>query len=274
MYLPLFVQGVVGISATSSGTVMTPMMFAFMASSIAGGQVLARTGRYKILAHVGFAVAAVGMFLLAQMGSDATRGLVIRNMVILGLGIGAMMSLFTSVVQNAFPRERLGEVTSSLQFFRSIGGTIAVAIFGTVMSNRFAGSLAANVPPTIAQAVPADRLAALNNPQVLLSPEATAAVRQGFTALGPRGQALFDQFMAAIRLSLTDAITGLFAVGCAFMVVGFLVSFLMQEVPLRRAVPAGETAADTPMSGELATDVAEVGELAAQPVGRPAERAA
>src|SRR5207248_10936714 len=182
-----------------------------------------------------------------RMGAAATGGLCFRNMLILGVGIGAMMSLFTIIVQNVFPRERLGEVTASLQFFRSIGGTIAVAIFGTVMSGRFQSALAANMPPGIAQALPPERLEALGNPQVLLSPEATASVRQGFAALGAPGLVLFDQFMAAVRLSLTDAITELFAVGAAFMVVGLAVTFLLEEVPLLRAVPAGEAVADPPM---------------------------
>ena len=234
MYLPLFMQGVVGDSASNSGVVLTPMMLGFMVSSIVGGQVLSRTGRYKLLALGGFAVATLGMFLLSQMDATATDPLVIRNMVVTGLGIGVMMSLFTIVVQNAFSRERMGQVTASLQFFRSIGGTLGLAIFGTVMSNRFASALQASMPPALAQAVPADRLQALQNPQVLLAPQATAQMQQAFATLGPQGQALFDQLMQAIRASLATSITGLFFFGCLAMALGFVVTLFLPEIPLRR----------------------------------------
>ncbi|HWZ20296.1 MAG TPA: MDR family MFS transporter, partial [Ktedonobacteraceae bacterium] len=137
LYLPLFVQGVLGKSATNSGLVLTPLMLGFMFSSIVGGQLLSRTGRYKILAIIGFIVAAIGMFLLSRMTPATTQPELVRNMVVTGLGIGVMMSLFTIVVQNAFPYRQLGEVTASLTFFRSIGSTMGVAVMGTIMINGF-----------------------------------------------------------------------------------------------------------------------------------------
>src|SRR5690606_9328426 len=146
MYLPLFIQGVVGNSATNSGVVLTPMMLGFIASSIVGGQLLSRTGKYKVLSIVSFAVGAVGAFLLSQMDASVSNGVVVRNMVIIGLGIGVSMSLFTIITQNAFPIQKLGEVTASLQFFRSIGGTIGVAVLGTVMPNRYNAVFASNLP--------------------------------------------------------------------------------------------------------------------------------
>ncbi len=234
MYLPLFMQAVVGDSAAGSGVVLTPMMLGFMASSMVGGQILSRTGRYKVLALGGFAVATLGMFLLSRMDASATDPLVIRNMVITGLGIGVMMSLFTIVVQNAFSFERIGQVTASLQFFRSIGGTIGLAIFGTVMSNRFASALATNMPASLTQAVPADRLQSLQNPQVLLAPQATAQIQQVFAAMGPQGQVLFAQLMQAIRESLATAITSLFMLGAVAMALGFVVTLFLEEIPLRR----------------------------------------
>src|SRR5579875_193991 len=101
LYLPLFVQAVMGQSATNSGVVLTPMMVGFMISSVVGGQLLSRTGRYKILAIAGFAVAAVGMFLFSRMDASTGNAVVVLNMIIAGLGMGVMMSLFTIVVQNA-----------------------------------------------------------------------------------------------------------------------------------------------------------------------------
>src|SRR6266480_2514206 len=114
LYLPLFVQGVLGNTATDSGLVLTPLMLGFMFSSIVGGQLLSRTGRYKILAMIGFTIAAIGMFILSRMTPTTTQGEVVRNMLVTGLGIGVMMSLFTIVVQNALTYRQLGEVTASL----------------------------------------------------------------------------------------------------------------------------------------------------------------
>ncbi|MGH2458507.1 MAG: MDR family MFS transporter, partial [Chloroflexota bacterium] len=235
MYLPLFVQGVLGESATDSGAVLTPMMLGFMASSVVGGWIMARTGRYKALALGGFAVAAVGMFLLSRLGADATAGLVIRDMVVAGLGIGISMSLFTIVVQNAFPFRQLGQVTASLQFFRSIGGTIGVAVLGTVMTNGFQGAFATNLPAALKQALPPDKLAALQNPQVLLSPEATAQIQQGFSALGPRGPAMFEQLIAAVQASLATAITNLFLVSALTMATALVACLFLREIPLRKS---------------------------------------
>ncbi len=152
LYLPLFAQGVLGESATNSGVVLTPMMGAFIFSSIVGGQLLSRTGRYKVLAIIGFAVAAVGMFLLSRMAVTTTQGEVIRNMIITGLGAGVLLSLFTIVVQNAFPYRQLGEVTASLNFFRSIGSTIGVAVMGTILTNAFQSNLQRNMPQALTAA--------------------------------------------------------------------------------------------------------------------------
>jgi EmrB/QacA subfamily drug resistance transporter len=235
MYLPLFIQAVIGASATNSGTALTPMMLGFIVSSIIGGQILSRTGRYKILALTGLAVAGLGMYLLSQMDATTTQLVVMRDMVITGLGLGVMMSLFTIVVQNAFPLRQIGQVTASLQFFRSIGGTIGVAILGTVMTNRFQDSLRANLPASLTQAVPPDRLAAFQNPQVLLSPTTTAQIRQSFDALGPTGQALFQQLTDALKLSLSEAIAGLFLVSLVAVALAFVATLFLKEIPLRKS---------------------------------------
>lgn len=235
IYLPLFIQGVLGQSATNSGAVLTPMMLGFMVSSFIGGLLLSKTGRYKVMAVSGFAVAAVGMFLLSRMTVGVADTQVIRNMVILGLGIGVMMSLFTIIVQNAFPFSRLGEVTSSLQFFRSIGGTIGVALFGSIMANRFSHTFDTTMPATLKEGIPADQLAAVKNPQLLLSPEATAQVRDSFTALGAQGLDMFDQLMNVIRDSLASAITDLFGVGIGVMILGLVACLFLREIPLRKS---------------------------------------
>ncbi len=235
LYLPLFVQAVLGRTATNSGAVLTPMMLAFVVSSVVGGQLLSRTGRYKALAIGTVALAVVGMFLLSRMDTSTSNATVVRNMVVLGLGIGTTMSLFTIVVQNAFPPERLGEVTSALTFFRSIGGTVGAAVLGTVMSNRFQSELATRIPSDLRTLVPADRLAAMENPQVFMSPEAMEAMRQQAALIGPQGEQLFELLLSAIRQSLAIALEHVFLAGTLILVVALVCTLLIPEIPLRRA---------------------------------------
>src|SRR6266705_2460164 len=247
LYLPLFVQGVLGNTATDSGLVLTPLMLGFMFSSIVGGQLLSRTGRYKILAMIGFTIAAIGMFMLSRMTPNTSQVEVVRNMLVTGLGIGVMMSLFTIVVQNAFPYRQLGEVTASLTFFRSIGSTMGVAVMGTIMTNEFQNALQTNIPAILKRLVSADRLAQLENPQLLLAPDFVAKIQHQFAALGPQGLIIFKQLIEAIQKSLSTAITDVFFLGFILMVLGFISVLFLREIPLRKSHTA--PVAEAPTSG-------------------------
>jgi EmrB/QacA subfamily drug resistance transporter len=229
LYLPLFIQDVLGESATNSGVVLTPMMLGFMFSSLVGGQILSRTGRYKLMAICGFIIAALGMFLLSRMTAATTQGEVVRNMVITGLGIGVMMSLFTIVVQNAFPFRQLGEVTATLTFFRSIGSTIGVAVMGTIMTNAFQTGFENNLPETLKRLVPPDVLTQLQNPQIL------ATIQHRLAAFGPQGAVLFQQLVHAMRESLSTAITNVFFLGFIIMLLGLFSALFLREIPLRKS---------------------------------------
>jgi len=258
MYLPLFIQGVVGNSATNSGVVLTPMMLGFIASSIVGGQLLSRTGKYKVLSIVSFAVGAVGAFLLSQMDASVSNGVVVRNMVIIGLGIGVSMSLFTIITQNAFPIQKLGEVTASLQFFRSIGGTIGVAVLGTVMTNRYNAVFASNIPAQVREQLTPEQLAALQNPQGLMAPETAGMIQQMFAQFGAQGQEIFAQVMLAIRESLATAITDLFVVTTIALVLATVSCFFLKEIPLRKTNRV-EASAEAAQPEEVAEPPAPVG---------------
>ncbi len=255
LYLPLFAQGVLGESATNSGVVLTPMMVAFIFSSIVGGQLLSRTGRYKVLAIIGFAVAAMGMFLLSRMAVTTTQGELIRNMIITGLGGGVLLSLFTIVVQNAFPYRQLGEVTASLNFFRAIGATIGVAVMGTIMNNAFQSDLQSNMPQALTRLVPPSRLAQLQNPQLLLAPDVVAKIQHGFAAFGALGLALFHQLIEAIRVSLSSAITTVFFLGFIIMLLGLFSVLFLREIPLRKST-AAQPAEATPSGSDQQSDQA------------------
>jgi EmrB/QacA subfamily drug resistance transporter len=234
LYMPLFLQGVKGQSAAASGTFATPLMIGVIVSGIVGGQLIARTGHYKVQALVGIVFAATGMFLLSRMTAATGEDEILLYMALLGLGIGASMTIFSVVVQSAFPKARLGQVTSNLQFFREIGGVIGLAILGSVMTGRFQTHFEAALPPTLAQAIPANQLSMFENPQLLLSQVAVTRIQQGFAAYGPGGDALFAQLMATIRLSLAQAISDVFFVGALLIVLSLVAALFLREIPLRR----------------------------------------
>src|SRR5438309_1863483 len=182
LFIPLFIQGVIGTNATQSGTVLMPMMITMVTSSITSGQIISRTGRYKPLAMFGMLMMTTGLYLLSGMGPDTDYLTVVRNMVIIGLGMGPTMPVFTLAAQNAVKMSQLGVVTSLTQFARSIGSTLGVAIFGSLLTNRFAPSFQAALPPDIKAVLGPDRLAQFQNPQALLNPQAAQAMRDHLLA--------------------------------------------------------------------------------------------
>jgi EmrB/QacA subfamily drug resistance transporter len=133
-YVPLFVQGVIGTSATSSGVVLTPLMLAAVTTSVITGQVVSRTGRYRQNAVLGPIVLAFGMFLLSRMDTETTTAEAARNMVVAGIGIGSMMQVFVLSVQNVVKRTAMGSATALTHFSRSIGATLGVAVMGLIVN--------------------------------------------------------------------------------------------------------------------------------------------
>jgi EmrB/QacA subfamily drug resistance transporter len=134
MYVPLFMQGVLGASATSSGAVLTPLMLGVVTASVLAGQVVSRTGHYRPVLLTGPPLLALGFLLLMQLGPDSSPGAVTRDVILVGLGIGLMMQTFVVAVQNAVPRRMIGIATASTQFFRSIGATVGVTAMGAIVT--------------------------------------------------------------------------------------------------------------------------------------------
>ena len=134
-YVPLFVQGVIGTSATSSGVVLTPLMLGAVTTSLLTGQLVSRTGRYRWNAVLGPVVLTAGMVLLWRMTVTTTNAQAARNMVIAGIGIGAMMQVFVLSVQNAVPRAHIGSATALTQFSRQMGATIGVTVMGAIVNH-------------------------------------------------------------------------------------------------------------------------------------------
>jgi MFS family permease len=238
----LVIQGVIGTTATQSGTVMMPMMMVMVTASILGGQIISRTGRYKLIGLFGMSVMTLGMFLLSGMGPETDYLTVVRNMIIIGMGLGPTMPVFTLAAQNAVKMSQLGVVTSLTQFSRSIGSTLGVAVFGSILTNRFAPSLQAALPPEVKSMLPADRLAEFQNPQALLNPQAAEQLRQQLLALGPQGAQLYDVLLSTIKIALVAALHDVFLLGGLLGALGIVTVLFLKELPLRKSYGQPQTA--------------------------------
>jgi EmrB/QacA subfamily drug resistance transporter len=209
IFIPVFLQLVYGASATGSGLRMIPLMVGLLVASVASGRAISRIGRYRAFPIAGTAILVVGMFLLSQLGVGTAPWVASAYMLVVGVGIGLVMQVLVLVVQNdADPRD-IGVATSTATFFRSVGGSFGVAIFGTIFATRLSHQLAH---------LPHDVVARLGA-GVHLSP---AAAR----ALPP---AVHADFLAAFA----HALHGVFLFGMVLAIVPFVLSWFLKEVPLR-----------------------------------------
>ena len=258
IFVPLFFQAVLGASATSAGSFLTPMMLGVVGGAATSGQALARLGgHYRLQGLLGLTIMAIGLFLLSRMSPETSYGQAIANIVLMGIGIGITLPLYTLAVQNTVPYRVLGAATSSTQFFRSIGGTMGLAILGSVMANRFASTLQGSVPQEVREAMPEGQLEALGqNPQALINPEANAQLQEAFTSAGTEGPPLFQQLLASLQDSLSSAIGDVFLISLALVAVAWIANLFLGEVRLRSRPdprPAPEPGPGLPQA-ELAGD--------------------
>jgi len=256
---------VIGTSATNSGLILTPLMLTSIVGSIVSGQLVSRLGRYKWIAITGMLVAVAGTWLLARLDVNSTSNDVLLAMLVMGLGMGFSMALYTLIVQNALPR-KIGQATSTLVFFRSIGGTIALAAMGSVMTSTylpaFKSALSAllskqPLPPMVKQSIQAQFLKVFSNPQILLSPDALAQMRARAAAQGQQGLALFNIAIKAVKIGLAQGIHNVFVISLALMIVGLIAVLFLKEIPLRGG--RGPSAATT----EAVENVSPEGNVAA-----------
>ncbi len=236
IFVPLFFQGVLGATATTSGNFLTPMMLGMVLGSFTSGQLLSRAGgHYRVQGVIGIAVMGTGLWLLSRMTIETSYVNAVVNIILTGFGLGITMPLYTIAVQNAVPYNVLGVATSSTAFFRSLGGSVGLAIFGSVMNNRFAAELGDRLPSAIKSLIPPPQLEALaHNPQALLSPEAQNQLQELLGQMGPQGAELSQQVLQALRQSLDAALSQVFLFAMLAVAVAFLINFFIKEVPLRR----------------------------------------
>ncbi|WP_127579578.1 MDR family MFS transporter [Paenibacillus koleovorans] len=252
MFVPFYVQGVKGMTATHSGFVTMPMTLSLVIMSALGGQWISRTGKYKGIAILGMVMMTVGLLSMSFMTGDTPVWLTVLLLILVGGGVGFGMPVFTLTVQNSAEPRLLGVATASSQLFRSLGGTIGVSIMGTVLGHRIGvkmKELAATAGDGASASMPpetAEKLQALQDPQLLLDPPKLEQLR---LALPESLQATFREIVAQLHESLGYALSGVFLTG-AFIVAGALIlSFFLKEVTLRSGKRKQE---DTPPTAPAA----------------------
>src|SRR5207253_9669278 len=182
IFVPLETQGVLGVSVTNSGLLLTPMMFGLIVSSVVTGNLIPRIKHYHYLGSIGLAVMMIGMYLMAQTTSATSQSSVTLAIVLVGLGLGVTMPLYINAVQSALPQRYLGVGTSQIQFWRSVGGTVSSAILGSILAQRLPGAIAdqlsrVSLPPAFKTAIGGSA----SNPNALLDPAKIAAAKAKLT---------------------------------------------------------------------------------------------
>jgi EmrB/QacA subfamily drug resistance transporter len=228
-YMPTFVQGVMGKSASSSAFVTSPMMLGMVFASTISGIIASRTGKFRPLIIGGSIGIAAGSFMLSRLTIDSSAYFAAMAMVVIGFGIGSSMPIVNLLVQNNVPHSMLGVVSSSNQFFRQIGGTLGTAIFGTIVVSELRTNLDRELSDQLVQATPPDLLRTLEEPRTLLNPQALDKLRDGYAALGSAGDGLYDAALLAMRVSLAEALAVVFFIAFICTSVGFVVSLFIPE---------------------------------------------
>lgn len=244
LYIPLFAQLVLGLSATNSGAILTPLMLGIVGGSIVTGQLVSRVGRYKWMAIGGLGITAVAFYLLSLMDAHTSQTSLIMKMIASGIGLGVSFPLFNIAVQNAFDHSRLGVVTASIQLFRSIGGTVGTAILGGVLNSALSKKLGDLSSDPFVQSMskfnPQFDLSHINanKLQGILTGGGRSAIESKLAALPPeiRSQTIsaFHEFVQKTKDAFASSVTEVFLISAIMMGVAFIVTFFLKEIPLRK----------------------------------------
>lgn len=212
IYLPIYLQAVQGFTATQSGLALLPMVVGMFATSISGGQLMSRTGRYKWMPITGSLVVGTALFLLSRVEVDTPYWQLALVMLLFGAGLGFTMQVVVTAVQNSVERRHLGSATASVAFFRTMGGAVGTALFGAILNTRLTDHLTEIVPPA-AQSQLAGAATSMND----------------ITAI----HALPEPVKTWVLTAFTQAMDDVFLVAVPFMGVAFLIALTMRERPLR-----------------------------------------
>jgi MFS family permease len=218
VYVPVYVQGVQGASAVSSGLVLIPWSLCWSLASAVSGQLVSRTGRYRWLPIFGSSLVLAGFLLLSQIDVDSSRTLLVLDLIVNGIGMGAMVQVYIVAAQNAVAPAQIGVTTAALQFFRTIGGSLAVTGLGALLAGRVAIELTQRLGAA-AHAIDPNRLL------------------QGGAHIPP-------SLLPATRDALAAAMHSVFLVGIPLAIAMLAVALLLPERPLRHTLDTPEKSND------------------------------
>lgn len=231
MYVSLYAQGVMGLSATTAGRIEMVMTISMVITSTIGGQIMSRTGKYKLLAVSGFFIMATGLFMNSFLTSESSLTQLIMNIFIIGFGMGFASPVFTLAIQNAVDQKYLGSATSSTQLFRQLGGTVGVAVMGTVMNRMTETKLietTGNIP-MLKDPGMAKQAEMFQNPQILMDTIKLAEIRSHIP--GPI-VSQFDELIRLVQSALDYSLTHVFLIGSLIVLTAAIVSFFLKEIPI------------------------------------------
>ena len=234
LFIPLFVQGVIGSSATNAGMTLMPALVSGVVAAVVAGQVISRTGRYRFLAIGGVSVMAVGVYLFTRLDAHSSSTEAIRYMVVAGAGLGVTLPTFMIAVQNAFPHHSLGVATSSIQFFRSIGGAVGTGVLGSFMATRLGNWIADSSPADANGTLPPQVLELLKDPRALMDPGTMEHLRQ--MADQEEGAAALLAVEEGLRSALASAMNDVFFLGLGITLVAVVFTLFLKEIPLRGTI--------------------------------------
>ncbi len=261
IFLPRWFQSVAGASATESGYNLLPLLAALIFSAIASGQIVARTGRYKVLMFGSLLLLAAGLFMLTNLRADTDRPVLWAWMVVTGLGIGPSFAVFTLIVQNAVDPGCVGVATASLTFFQQIGGTIGLTLAGTAFASRLVTEVPAQlaiagVPPQVigqfagGQGGGLDLTGTGDLGQLILA----TVPEQARATIAP----LVPNIVDGIHQAFSIALASTFWVGIVAALIGAAAMVFLKEAPMRATFEMGEDSAqesgDGPKFGQLVPD--------------------
>lgn len=232
IYIPVFAQAVLGVSATNSGAILIPLNLAMVSASILMGLLITKIGRYKEVLIGGAAIMLVGYILLAQLNWQSSTWALTGTMLVFGIGLGMSMQTYTLVVQNAIPQSELGVATASVQFFRNVGSTVGIAILGSVMSARTEPAIAARMaalPPAVKQKIAESAAASPGSSADGLTSGAESNAILDANATAQMPQPVVD----AIRSGMGDAMHDVFVTAIPFVVAALIVALFIKQLKLR-----------------------------------------
>jgi EmrB/QacA subfamily drug resistance transporter len=224
-FTPLFAQGALNLSASAAGAILTPLVTSMAVGSLFSGQFFARIRRAQPLMFGGAVLVIVGTLLLTQVTPQVNHLWLGVQLGMCGMGVGMLLPMLTIMVQATVPRRRLGVGTAMVQFLRLIGSTLGTALVGALVSATFAAQLAASIP----QGTDPRLIAALRDPQVLVSPNAQKAVGALARQIGPDGPAQLQQLLTLSRDALAAGVRAGYWLALGASIIVLMLIFALRD---------------------------------------------